>query len=180
MRHRPKYWSAAGLALALLGACGSARPHAWWGPFRARIVDAETKQPIAGAVVLALWWEEVGLFHSQTRVYETREALSGPDGVVELRRIPGSFFRWGVQRPDFRTFAPGYRLGDWVVTPPTGEPFIDPTVVEMRRVKTREERLAALPSRPSIPPEKMCLLTRAINQERRNLGINDPFTECTP
>ncbi len=41
------------LALPLVTACGSA-------PYTAKVVDAETGEPIEGAVYLAAWWKTVG------------------------------------------------------------------------------------------------------------------------
>jgi hypothetical protein len=33
-----------------------------WGPFQGQVVDVETEQPIAGAVILLAWWEVCGIF----------------------------------------------------------------------------------------------------------------------
>ena len=83
--------------------------------------------------------------------------------------------------PWFRVFAPGYEDYRRVVTPATGQPFVDPTVVEMRPLKTRQERVDALlgaDGPTSVPAEKKCILIRAINQERKKLGFTSMYPEC--
>ncbi len=171
------------LLLVFLGSCGavgSATAAEKWGPFRGRIVDAETGQPIPGAVVLAIWLELVdALVQTNTRFYDAREALTGPDGTFEVPRLPPPFFRFRITEPEFKLFAPGYAEHRWVVTPPTGEALIAPTVIEMRPLRTREERVRMFyrASEPSIPLEKRCLYSRALNQEAVSLGFT-PLPEC--
>jgi hypothetical protein len=82
----------------------------------------------------------------------------------------------------FEVFAPGYAVQGQVVTPPTGEPFVAPTVIEMRKLKTREERLEALrrADGTSVPENKRCHLTKAVNRERKALGLEGQYPECTP
>jgi len=152
-----------------------------WGPFRGQIVDLETGQPIAGAVVLAIWIELVDArIQTNTRFYDAREAVTGPDGRFEIPRRPPPFFTFRIPEPEFKIFAPGYAEHRWVVTPPAGDALVDPTVIEMRRLKTREEQLEVLrrADSASAPPDKRCLLTRAINQERKNLGLQTLYPEC--
>ncbi len=187
-RRRRWPWVVGGLLLlgaALVGweaypKGGAAR----WGPLTGRIIDGETGRPISGAVVLATWdeierWNPV---HPRSLFYDAQEAVTDADGRFT---IPGIRPLWGfrvVRQPNWRVFAPGYTFGRWVVTPPTGEVLVDPTVIEMRAAKTREERLDVLRradgAAGSLPPEKRCLLTRAINQEWKNLGLEGADPEC--
>jgi len=172
--------------LLIVQLCGSggftlAQAEEKWGPFRGRIVDVETRQGIPGAVVLAIWLEKVPTpIEMHTRFYDAREVVSGPDGSFEIPRRPPPFFTFRILEPEFKVFAPGYAEDRWVVTPSTGQALVDPTVIEMRRLKTREERLTAL-SRASplasVPPEKMCLYIQAQNREARNLGLG-VLPEC--
>ena len=61
-----------------------------------------------------------------------------------------------------------------VVTPPDGRPFVDATIVQMRRLKTREERrnnvLGRLPG--GIPHEKMPKFIKVLNEELSALGLD--------
>lgn len=180
------YGGALGLILMALLWSGGLAPAAAeekWGPFRGKIVDVETGQGIPGAVVLAIWLEKVPTpIEMHTRFYDAREVVSGPDGRFEIpRRVP-PFFTFRILEPTFKVFAPGYAEDRWAVTPSTGQALVDPTVIQMRRLKTREERLERLSfaSQPSVPLEKRCLYTRALNQERRNLGFGSSYSECTP
>jgi len=181
MTRRRVTWLATLMVLAFLAATGTACAAEKWGPFRGRVVDKETGRAIAGAVVLVYWEEEVGSFHSQMRFYDAREELTGPDGTFEIpRHQPSRFFTFRIGEPQFLIFAPGYVLDRWVVTLPKSELFIAPTVVEMRHLKTPEERKVVFlrAGGPThIPAEKRCMLTRVMNQEARNLGFGS-LPEC--
>ncbi len=142
-----------------------------WGPFRGQVVDVETGQPIAGVVVLAVWWELYGIAFIGERFYEAREAVTGADGRFEIPRLSEGAL--SVQPPRFHLFAPGYVPHADIVTPPNGEPFVDPTVTQMRRLKTKGELLKKSRGYPSgIPEEKMPEFLKAINIERAMLGLS--------
>ena len=171
-----------GLLLGLAGALASVSPAAAdekWGPFRGQVVDLETGEPIAGAVMLAVWWEVIATpVEGKSRFYDALEAVTGADGRFEIPRLRVPFWKLGVQPPSFRLFAPGYKPHTDVVTPPGGKLFVDPTVVKMRRLETHAELMDKSRSRPAlVPPEKMREFTRAVNIERARLGLDpiDPF-----
>lgn len=144
-----------------------------WGPFRGQVVDLETGQPIAGAVVLFMWWEaEPTPVQTNQKFYEAQEAVTGADGRFEIPRLSPPFFSFRIFEPTIDWFAPGYAHAKLVVTPPNGEAFVDPTVIQMRRLKTREELLKKSRGYPSgIPQEKMREFLKAINVERAMLGL---------
>lgn len=145
-----------------------------WGPFRGRVVDLETGQPIAGAVILVVWWEAVfsPLGHPTEKFYDAREAVTDAEGRFEVPRLSVPFWELGIQAPQITIFAPGYVWQATLVTPPDGQEFVDPTVVEMRRLRTREERIHNLYRYPpSIPDYKMLRLLEAISKERVSLGL---------
>ena len=143
-----------------------------WGPFRAQVVDVETGQPIAGAVVLVVWLELYGIFGNH-RFAEAREAVTDAEGRFEIPRLTGLGWKLGIQPPSIHVFAPGYIPYGRRVTPVSGEVFVDPTVFLMRRLKTREELLNKNRSRPvMVPFEKMREFTKAVNVEREMLGFS--------
>ena len=144
---------AAGLLAAMLILAASSQADAGekWGPFRGRLVDVETGQGIAGGVVLAVWDRAYPtLAGTATEFHEAREVVSTADGLFEMPRLDPPFFSLNVRAPSFTIFAPGYAAVRWVVTPADGVPLVDPTVIEMRALRTREERLKYLPGIPSV------------------------------
>ena len=164
------------MLLCASGGVTSAQAVEKWGPFRGKVVDVETGHGIPGAVVLAIWIE---LWNSpiktHTRFYDAREALSGPDGSFEIPRRPPPFFTFHIPEPKFKVFAPGYAEDRWVITPPTGQALVNTTVIEMRRLKTREELRQKSRGYPSeVPEDRMPEFIRAINVERKMLGM-DPI-----
>jgi len=75
--------------------------------------------------------------------------------------------------PTLYLFAPGYAPHADIVTPPHGELFADPTVSQMRRLKTREERLRYIGGRlpGGVPHPKMTEFIGAVDKERAALGL---------
>jgi hypothetical protein len=76
------------------------------GPYRGRVIDFETKQPLAGAVVVAVWWEGSA---STGTIHAVREVLTDATGAfllvaqdVEQHPPPETL------RPMFLIFSPGY------------------------------------------------------------------------
>ncbi len=165
--------SMSALLLVVGGLAAEASALEKWGPFRGQVVDVETGQPVAGAAVLMSWWRVIPNPAGGTeQFYDAREAVTDAQGRFEVPRRRPPVFRFGILPPKFTVFAPGYVHVGTVVTPPGGEFFVAPTVVQMRRLKTRKEReehLAFFP--PAIPYEKMPKLVEAVNCESRSLGL---------
>src|SRR5438034_5445504 len=144
------------------------------GPFRGQVVDAATGQPIEGAVAVAVWWEVIPTpVQGQERFYDAAEGVTGPDGRFEIPRAATRAPKLGVQPAQVSIFAPGYQEQRRRISPPDGRQFVDPTVVEMRRLTTREERIRALRtySLSSVPDHKIPLLRGAMSRERTMLGL---------
>lgn len=144
-----------------------------WGPFRGQIVNVETGEPIAGAAVLVVWYELVPHpVQTNQKFYDAAEAVTDAEGRFEVPRRPPPFFDFRIRLAGVTYFAPGYVVHSEVVTPANGQPFVDPTVVRMRRLKTRQELREKSRSRPSkVPDDKMPEFIRAINIERQMLGL---------
>jgi len=122
------------------------------GPFGGQLVDVETGQPIACATVAAVWWDQYPL---GLKFYDAREAISGEDGRFEIPRLDIPLTKLSVGAPQLHFLAPGYlppgyyttpgepasaaHIIRYRVTPPEGQPFVAPTVVPMRRIRTGEE-----------------------------------------
>ncbi len=169
------------LMLLLLSVVGMAK--AGWilytgGPYRGQVLDAETRQPLEGVVVLFHWDHSVfgGPGGPKSRFLKAVEVLTDKGGrfyvpwFVGISPNPFSVVRWG---PGLTIFYPGYRPERAEVTPPGGEPVRDPSVVPMRKLRTREERVERVGGLPpgGVPDEAMPNLIRLMNKERTALGL---------
>ncbi len=167
------------LMLLLLSVVGMAK--AGWilytgGPYRGQVLDAETRQPLEGAVAFFEWKRKVygGPGGPKSRFLKVVEVLTDKDGrfyipwFVETSLNPLSV----VLEPMWFVYYPGYKSEQVVVTPPTGVTLKDPTVILKRRLLAQEERLQALDILPGgVPDQAMPNLIRLLNIERAKLGL---------
>lgn len=152
------------------------------GPYRARVVDAHTKAPLAGAVVVALWRRDrVYPFHSVSEHYAVRETLTDVEGrfVLDARDIEEGAPR-RTYHPEFLIFKVGYGSYPKKHVSPTG--FTagiferSGTVVELQRIEGREERrkhllLFGLGDFSDRPFKEVPELVRTVNTERTEIGL---------
>ncbi|MGH7324143.1 MAG: hypothetical protein ACREJ9_05785 [Candidatus Rokuibacteriota bacterium] len=136
-------------------------------------MDVETGEPIPGAAILVVWYELIPHpVQTNQKFYDALEAVTDAEGRFEVPRRPPPFFDFRIRLAGVTYFAPGYVVHTEVVTPPNGQPFVDPTVVRMRRLKTRQELWEKSRARPSkVPDEKMPGFIKAINAENKTLGL---------
>ncbi|MDX1487490.1 MAG: hypothetical protein R3268_04765, partial [Acidiferrobacterales bacterium] len=146
------------------------------GPYRGQVIDTEIRQPIEGAVVLIDWRRHVygGAGGPVKYPHSAREVLTDKEGrfyvpwFVRLSLNPFSV----VLEPNWFAYYPGYTPDGVLVTPPSGVPLNDKTVLLMRRVRSRQERLQAVDTfPPDVPNEAMPNLIRLVNNERTALGL---------
>jgi hypothetical protein len=152
------------------------------GPYRGQVVDAETKAPLAGAVVVALWRRDrISPVHSVSEHYAVREVVTGADGrfVLDVRDIEEKAPR-RTYHPEFLIFMPGYgKFPGRQVAPRgfTGGIFERAgTVVELPRIVDREQRRKHLllfgPGDFSDQPFRdLPELIRRVNEERVAIGL---------
>lgn len=69
-----------------------------------RVIDAETQQPIEGAVVLVEWSKTRGFGHTYTYSYKVVEALSDKEGTVKIEGCYSPF----VHKPSVTVYKKGY------------------------------------------------------------------------
>jgi hypothetical protein len=104
--------------LVLLSQSGYAADRIYQG----KVVDADTKEPIEGAVVIAVWRETKGtLTGPSSKFKESKETLTdkhgdwsiaGPEGC-EDNLIPGLLHSMGffvTKHPEFSLYKPGYNI----------------------------------------------------------------------
>ncbi len=157
------------LLLFLLLAPGFAEAADEW---RAQIVDAETGQPLQGVVILAMWDRCYPSFGGWAGCedYDAEEVVTGPDGrfVIHSRWTYTIPLVVRVRGPEYVIFKPGY--GAWRVR---REGAGTETVLELPRLKTREERLkfyrSASHAIPWVSLEKQPRFREADEAERAYL-----------
>lgn len=151
-------------------------------PYRGLILDSDTKAPLAGAVVVALWVRErVYPFQVNTEHYAVRETVTDADGrfVLEVKDIEEGAPR-RTRKPEFLVFLPGYATYPHGYTAPKGflaELFEGSgTTIELPRLRVRRERLDSL---SSADPHRFSdtshtdlpRLMQAVDTERVALGL---------
>jgi hypothetical protein len=157
-----------GVGLSLSAGCG----HLIYpsGPYSGRVVDAETGQPIAGAAVIVTWTREIPVApHMPEQEWDVYETLSDANGEFTIpHRTHFTAFGW-IEDPMAVVYFPAYapfRSAD--LHPET------PVAVTLKRLTDRAERVLNA-GRPigtlTLPAGKIPNLTRLIDEERRQLGL---------
>jgi len=144
------------------------------GPYRGRVIDARTKEPIPGAVVVAAWYHDVyAVVQSNQRFYDAVEVLTDEHGyfVVDApeieRRAP-----WRTMFPDFTIFKPGYKYYRGLFAPHEEmaqrreRSLLGTVILEYIAGKGRRERQENLGLLPGgVPQNKIPNLAKAYDEE---------------
>jgi len=162
------------------------------GSWSGRIIDADTKGPIEGAVVVAVWYRVYSTpTGDSSYFFDAVEALTDKDGkffisqfkalnlLPIIRRIEGPDFI--IYKPEYTAF-PGWSYDYFYKYFPNSslrvgrealaELFKKDVIVELRKLKTRDERLNNIPGGPTdVSIQKLPLFYKLINEERKNLGL---------
>ncbi len=173
--------------LALLGlalTCGHASAD---GPYRGRVIDAETKEPLVGAVVLIYWNRHApGIGHGPLESFlGAEETLTDDRGAFVVARNPPQTWIPGTWRstPYMTIFLPGYAYFPryYKTDPPSPGRFAGllkimedrEVTFELPRLKTREERLKATDTvNPLVvPPDLMPHFVHLLNEELKQLNL---------
>ncbi len=154
------------------------------GPYRGKVIYAETKEPIEGAVVLGVWRKrELFSFHPDYLFEEAKEVLTDKEGAFTLPgHVMGSSIIDPMSRNQIRIYIykPGYgSFPRFQVSPNPKQsfskllkPFETHVLVELPKLDTREERLRVqgCPS-GDIHDKKLKNWIRLMRIESKNLGI---------
>jgi len=157
-----------------------------YGPYYGKVIDAETKEPIEGAAVLAVFYtQEYGPAGAITRYADAIETATDKNGEFKLPAHRVSVFRplqgWD-KFPQFRIFKPTY--GCYPLHKDV-KPMFEPNgtfpekqtvVIELPKLKTDQERRESTLCDPSsdIPIKKGRKFIELIRQQERSLGYNPP------
>jgi hypothetical protein len=186
------------LLLLVLIVWGSIWSSAYAATFKGKVIDADTREPIEGAVIVAVWHEATATISgASTRLKDIKETLTNKAGEWVIEGPKG---KWGgaitaiytfftgtyyTRPPEFIVFKPGYC--SWPAgfgidsckgkLKPTGnDKLADGETVELFRLIRREDRLKVLPeaigdNKAMLRKEKQFM--RLINEERRNIGLSE-------
>ena len=167
--------------------------------FKGKVIDAESKEPIEGAVVVVLYTKHVyGPSGGYGSVIKIREILTDKKGEFSFPSYTTVIHP--ISREDFADFIvykPGYgNFPNSQVSPPTfvdWEKFFSEDygttkivrkrsksatvtfgVVELPRLTTRKERLRAIPAAPTdFGLKELPLLFKALNEETKRFGLGE-------
>ena len=152
--------------------------------FEGKVVDTETKEPIEGAAVLAVYYGSTdsiaGSSHYAVDAQETLTDANGefkiPAQTVKLKDVSGK------PRGKLMIFKPGYgvfprhKLSDAVGENKSWPPPEKYIVCELPKLKTKEERDNNIHySEPDVPIGMMKKYIKLLNEERVYLGY-DPYS----
>lgn len=147
---------------------------AWAATFKGRVIDAETKEPIEGAVVVAKWLKErATIAGPSSELKDVKETLTDKNGEWVIKGPKGSWggditaiftFLTGIyytKPPEFIIFKPGYCSwpAGFGIDACKGKIKIEGDVmsakgemVELPKLKNREDRMKSFTLGPIYPP----------------------------
>ena len=161
---------------AFMGGCAGQGASAS-GPYRGKVIDADTGQPLVGAAVVAAWFLDHPLaVHGTARASHVVEVLTDAQGEFAIPRWTQISLVGSMEEPRFTIYSPGYGPFLGFQRAPKGEAlasaFQTYTVVELVRGETREKRREylgwALPF--GVSEEEVPNVYRLINIESKELG----------
>ena len=167
------------------------------GSFKGKVIDAETKGPIAGAVVVAQYHVEfLGPIGWRTQRIDVQETVTNDQGEFLIPPFTKGINPLSIgDDTSFLIWKPGYKKDElWgshffskepgtveerPVQTPKGFVMKKVTlgIVELTKLNTKEERLLGMPSPAGDFDQKQKELIKAINEERKNLGLKGKLKE---
>lgn len=153
-----------------------------FGPYYGKVIDADTKEPIDGSAVLVVFYtESYGPAGAITHYADALETVTDKNGEFKFPEHRITLFRplqgW-KKHGYFTIFNPGYghypdSVGVKPMFVPNGTlPKDQYVTIELPRLKTREKRIANLPSPLiNVPEIKQKKFIELIQQEDDYLGI---------
>src|SRR5262245_11671929 len=173
---------ASGLAVLLATAPASGIE----GQYHGRVIDAESKQPLEGAVVTVIWMKAPWFSMDGVKdFHQAREKLTDAEGKFTIDAKPHWAIRYVDREPEIIVYKPGYgRYPDMYFKmnwpgktrlAPIEEELQArrPVTIELPKLQTRPElALFASPSLPSrVPDDEVPILRRLTDELRVSLGM---------
>ncbi len=151
------------------------------GPYRGKVIDAETQEPLEGVVVLGVWYREyptpAGAVH---KFYDAKETVTDKNGEFSILGL-GLRVITNVIPMHVMIFKAGYESegggGSWdsLKTGYLASKKVkwegDKAIIPLRKLTMEERKKRGTPSTPSIPEDKMKEINKEINKERIEIGL---------
>lgn len=157
-------------------------PYRSLAPFAGKVIDADTKEPIAGAVVLAVYYfTSYTVAGSNSYVEDGQETLTDENGEFKVPRTRRWFLlRRGYPEGALTIFKPGYgvfpnhklstAVGENKSWPPPKK-YIVYKIPKLQTMEERKRNVIYADVYDEITYNKRRLYIKEINEERRSLGL---------
>jgi hypothetical protein len=161
--------------------------------YHGKVVDEETGDPLAGAVVTVIWYNSPIIQMDKTRSFQNvQETVTGNDGSFSLWTWPGiSFnpFTHVLTPPDAIIYKSGYAP---LCVPTTynrgyrsyealAAAFKKGIVMKLPKLRTKEEAMRFVDlsflSVIDVPDHRIPRLIRQVNSHRKSVGITSLYPE---
>ena len=171
--------------------------------YHGRVIDAETKAPVEGAVVTVIWYKKPLItMDGPLYFHNAKEVLTDSNGAFSVDASPGINWNPFTRRmtdpnlgrtdpddpgiyPTIVIFKPGYGPFPGAQVAPSSEAeakramLREGAVVELPELKTRKDQIRFADMccgvyDEIVPPQRIRNLLRLINIQRENLGL-DPI-----
>ena len=161
-------------------------PYRSLAPFEGKVTDADTKEPMEGAVVLALYYYETHtVAGSNSHLKDGQETLTDKKGEFKLPRSRRWFvLNRGYPEGKIVVFKPGYgvfprhkrseAVGENKSWPPPGK-YVVYELPKLKTVEERKKNVTYADVFDEIPFRKKKLYLMKINEESISLGVPPNF-----
>jgi hypothetical protein len=154
------------------------------GPYEGRIIDADTRQPIEGVVVLGVWYKiaSVGAGGAFREYYDAQETVTDKNGEFSIKGLDLKILS-SVEPMNFLIFKTGYKYenGPWKSLK---ESFYykdkikwegNKAIIPLRKLTMEERKKGRLPPYPpteAMKEKKANLMMEEIYKERKEQGLD--------
>jgi hypothetical protein len=147
------------------------------GPYEGRVIDADTREPIEGVVVLGVWYKEnPGPGGAVSEYYDATETVTDKNGEFKIDGL-GLLVISNVIPMDVLIFKAGYEYesGLWSALKKYAKKIKwegNKAIIPLRKLTMEERKKQGTPDYPSeAPQEKIMLMLKEINKDRTERGL---------
>lgn len=182
------------IVLSLMWACSPLASSSDKGlAYHGKVVDAETGEPIEGAVVVVVWYKKPHVtMDGPTYFHNAKEVLTNGEGIFSIDSSPGidwSPFTYVREEPRIVIFKPGYgpfpraHVREMSIEQTKNRLLKEGAVIKLPRIKSKEElRKFTSPERLGllsvVPYEQIPTLIKLLNVQANSVGLQplpEPF-----
>ncbi len=165
------------------------------GPYKGKVIDADTREPIEGVVVLGVWNREIpGPGGAVSEFYDARETMTDKNGEFEIPGVGLVLWLWpfpGIEPMHVLIFKAGYEYfaspweslkeSKYLMEKKNIRWEGDKAIIPLKKLTMEERRKEG--TSPPLPPgessvEKVRLMLKEINKDaiERGADIIDTWT----